>query len=183
MSQEHWVSVDIETAGSGTNAALWSIGACDFDPQTGKILKRFYRNIDLQSSLDSGGVVNGKTMEWWMQQSDEARLALFKDPVSLYDALKAFHEWFPEGGKVWGNGSNFDNRIIRESYDRLGCGCPFHYRADMDLRTLHRMQKFLGTPKPQVERIGVHHNALDDAEFQANLIFALVKSIRGAMLP
>jgi len=180
MGQEHWVSVDLETAGTGTNAAIYSMGAVDFDPQTGQILKRFYRNVDLQSAIDSGGIVNGSTMEWWMKQSDDARMALFKDQVSLAEALQAFSAWFPQSGKLWGNGSNFDNRIIRESYDRLQLTCPFHFRNDMDLRTLHRMQKFLGTPEPQVTRVGTHHNALDDAEFQANLIFALTQSIKGS---
>ena len=82
-----------------------------------------------------------------------------------------------KGALVWGNGSNFDNRILREAYDHLGMKCPWHYRDDRDMRTYTDMLLQLGvrtgkyapdehplTPPDCV------HDALADARFQAQVM-------------
>lgn len=183
MSKHHHVSLDLETGGTGTNAALRAIGAVKFDIRTGEILSRFYVNVDIEDHVRRGGIADERTLEWWSQQSVESQLALLVDPKSVETALAAFTNWMPNGAPLWGNGSNFDNRVLREAYSLLGMYCPWHWIADRDIRTLVVTNQTLGLKRPDIPRVGTHHNAVDDAEFQANLVFALIQSIRGAMLP
>lgn len=48
------VMLDLETMGSGPRAAIVAIGACCFEPETGRIGETFYQAIDLESSVDLG---------------------------------------------------------------------------------------------------------------------------------
>jgi exodeoxyribonuclease VIII len=111
------------------------------------------------------GQVDGGTIVWWLQQSNEARLALCVGNVKLREALLTFTDWY--GGDkdvpVWGNGAAFDNVIVRQAYERLYLHAPWSHRADRCFRTLKNL--FPGVEPP--EQSGTHHNALDDAMWQA----------------
>jgi len=48
------VMLDLETMGRKSNSALVSIGAVEFNLETGETGKEFYEVIDLQSCLDVG---------------------------------------------------------------------------------------------------------------------------------
>jgi len=182
MSRTHDVSIDLETASCGQDAAILSIGAARFDMQTGLILAKFYMNIDLDSSTSHYARTDPDTLQWWAEQSEEARAALEVAKKSLPHALHRFAGWVPKKVRLWGNGSNFDNRILRESYDLCGIQCPWHWRDDADLRTLKVAAALSGYFPPCVPSVGTHHNALDDATHQAKLIVALMDQIKGGSL-
>ena len=75
------IMVDIETFGTGRDAAIASIGACEFDLE-GKIGRTFSAVVDLGASK-SPGVLNAATVYWWLQQEEKAaRTALIPDSVS-----------------------------------------------------------------------------------------------------
>lgn len=68
---------------------------------------------------------------------------------------------------MWGNGAAFDNPILRDAFENMGIGAPWHFGNDSCLRTLVRMGRMVGIdPKKNLEREGTYHNALDDAKFQ-----------------
>lgn len=67
--------------------------------------------------------------------------------------------------KVWGNGANFDNVILTESYRACLVARPWGTFDDACFRTLKNLGRDLGIAAPAFK--GVKHNALDDAKHQA----------------
>ena len=177
MSRQKHVSLDLETAATGQNAAIWSIGAVEFDFENGVSENTFYHTVDLNSAIEAGSRVDGNTLRWWMKQSDAAREALFVKPLMLESVLKSFHHWYPSKACLWGFGSNFDNRILREGFDLVGITPPWHWRDDRDLRTLVGIANSHGHDWPHVEKVGTAHNALDDAVYQAHITVELQRSL------
>lgn len=164
------IMVDIESFGTGTLPVIASIGAVRFNLDTGETGDEFYVNIDINSQIKNGFAVDGETIRWWMEQSEEAQKALFHpEPLLIPSALDMFANFVKEekDSTVWGNGSNFDNRIIREAYYKLSLTCPWHFRHDRDVRTLVALGRRIGVnPKNKQEFEGTAHNALDDCKHQ-----------------
>ncbi|HBJ6058564.1 TPA: 3'-5' exoribonuclease, partial [Escherichia coli] len=118
--------IDLETMGKNPDAPIISIGAIFFDPQTGDMGPEFSKTIDLETA---GGVIDRDTIKWWLKQSREAQSAIMTDEIPLDDALLQLREFIDENSgeffvQVWGNGANFDNTILRRSYERQGIPCP-----------------------------------------------------------
>lgn len=114
--------IDLETMGKNPDAPIISIGAIFFDPQTGDMGPEFSKTIDLETA---GGVIDRDTIKWWLKQSREAQSAIMTDEIPLDDALLQLREFIDENSgeffvQVWGNGANFDNTILRRSYERQG---------------------------------------------------------------
>ena len=134
------VMLDLETLGNKSNSALLSIGAVEFNIETGETGREFYKVIDLQSCLDKGLIVNGSTFYWWMKKSDEARNAICEENVDLASALMAFNAWMHDcvqETNIWGNGARFDIGILEDAY--VACGyqkMPWGFRFERDVRTL-----------------------------------------------
>jgi exodeoxyribonuclease VIII len=152
--------VDLETLGNGSNAVIIALGAVEFG--NGQLGREFYMNIDPQSCVDAGLKMDVSTVMWWMQQSDQARAAFKKPGAPLELVLCEFSSWFPSGSVLWGNGATFDNVILDNAYKALNGKRPWHYTKDRCYRTLKNLR-----PDVTQERVGTHHNALDDAKFQA----------------
>lgn len=173
------VMVDLETMGVGYRAAIVSIGAVRFDAVACKVgndsLSKFYHTIDLEDAQASGQVIDASTVIWWLAQSTEARAAIISRGMPIQTALRQF-AMFAEGSFVWGNGSNFDNRILRDAYELFGMPVPWHYRKDRDMRTIVGLAESLGI-KPSIPFEGTLHNALDDAIFQAQVVCELYREI------
>ncbi len=171
--------IDLETMGTNTNAPIVVIGAVFFDPQTGEIGPVFYIVISLTDAMNTGGVPDGGTIEWWLKQSSEARAAILTDHVKLKDALSQFREFINEYSdekfvQVWGNGATFDNAILRTSYERLDIPCPWRYHNDRDVRTIVELGKTIDfDARTVIPFEGVRHNALDDARHQAKYVSAI----------
>lgn len=169
------VMLDLETMGNGPQAAIVAIGAVEFSLETGDLGSEFYAPVSLASAAQAGGEMDASTVLWWMQQSDEAR-ALFKVPGRpLADALQAFTQWVGNHGTydgvcVWGNGATFDNVILASAYRRLNAPRPWPFWGDRCYRTVKAMH-----PNVPLTRVGVHHNALDDAKSQALHLIAMLK--------
>ncbi len=118
--------IDLETMGKNPDAPIISIGAIFFDPQTGDMGPEFSKTIDLETA---GGVIDRDTIKWWLKQSREAQSAIMTDEIPLDDALLQLREFIDENSgeffvQVWGNGANFDNTILRRSYERQGDPLP-----------------------------------------------------------
>ncbi|EKP2899201.1 3'-5' exoribonuclease, partial [Escherichia coli] len=167
-----WIhlSVDLETMGTNPDAPINSIGGKFFDPATGEMGPEFSKAIDLETS---GGIIDRKTIKWWAKRSREAQSAIFTDEISLDVALRLFIEFIEKnsGGRfvqVWGNGANFDNVILRRSYERQGIPCPWRYTNDRDVRTMVAMGLVMDFDARSVITFeGERHNALHDARYQA----------------
>ncbi|EIM0255156.1 3'-5' exoribonuclease, partial [Shigella flexneri] len=165
--------IDLETMGKNPDAPIISIGAIFFDPQTGDMGPEFSKTIDLETA---GGVIDRDTIKWWLKQSREAQSAIMTDEIPLDDALLQLREFIDENSgeffvQVWGNGANFDNTILRRSYERQGIPCPWRYYNDRDVRTIVELGKAIDfDARTAIPFEGERHNALDDARYQAKYI-------------
>ncbi|EKD9918812.1 3'-5' exoribonuclease [Escherichia coli] len=168
--------IDLETMGKNPDAPIISIGAIFFDPQTGDMGPEFSKTIDLETA---GGVIDRDTIKWWLKQSREAQSAIMTDEIPLDDALLQLREFIDENSgeffvQVWGNGANFDNTILRRSYERQGIPCPWRYYNDRDVRTIVELGKAIDfDARTAIPFEGVRHNALDDARYQAKYVSAI----------
>ncbi|HHW5417395.1 TPA: 3'-5' exoribonuclease domain-containing protein [Escherichia coli] len=168
--------IDLETMGKNPDAPIISIGAIFFDPQTGDMGPEFSKTIDLDTA---GGVIDRDVIKWWLKQSREAQSSIMTDEIPLDDALLQLREFIDENSgeffvQVWGNGANFDNVILRRSYERQGIPCPWRYCNDRDVRTIVELGKAIDfDARTAIPFEGERHNALDDARYQAKYVSAI----------
>lgn len=168
--------IDFETLSTMPNAAVLSLGAVAFTSD-GLIENEFYTNIDSSSCRELGLHTSQATVDWWSQQSDEAKAALLVEPVrNLYDAMVEFSKWVKEvkAETLWGNGADFDNPIMKSCFNALDADMPFSPWSGRCYRTIKNIP---GMPKMSA-RSGTHHNALHDARSQAMHLIEMNKVIR-----
>ncbi|QMM52453.1 3'-5' exoribonuclease [Enterobacter sp. RHB15-C17] len=173
--------IDLETMGTNPRAPIVSIGAVFFNPQVGELGAEFYATVSLSSALDQGAIPEGDTIIWWLKKSSEARAAIcIDDALHIAKALSELSSFIsrnsdnPRDLKVWGNGANFDNVILRSAYERAGHVCPWKFWNDSDVRTMVLLGKQLGfDPKSDMSFDGVAHNALADARHQVKYVSAI----------
>lgn len=170
MSDIH-VMVDLETMGRRSNAVICSIGAVKF-MLDGTIIDKFYCTVDAKDCKSYGLTTDVSTLNWWKKQPKETLALLLKDNLSLKDALTKFSMWY--GNKslpTWGNGVAFDNVILENAYEAASMQRPWKHWEDRCYRT---MKNIIIVDPP--EREGTHHNALDDALFQAKHLVKIFQS-------
>ncbi len=173
--------IDLETMGNKPTAPIVTIGAVFFDPQTGCLGAEFYMAVNLASAMEQGATPDGDTILWWLKQSEAARAAICTDDTKhIAEVLSELSSFIsrnadnPSYLKVWGNGANFDNVILRSAYDRADKTCPWQFWNDSDVRTMVSLGKELGfDPKRNMPFDGVAHNALADARHQAKYVSAI----------
>ena len=187
------VSFDLETLGSGFDGAIISLGAVAFNRLTGTIDPRYYYSEIHLSDAMRYGRVDADTLDWWMKQSEQARkvFADNKDKSTIAATFEALIHWMQSLGQfgqvcVWGNGSSFDITIIERHYTMLARmdgwtrKQPWPFWSVRDMRTIVDVAN-LDTRK--LQRIGTHHNALNDAEFQAKAISLCFQKLAGKATP
>lgn len=191
------ISLDLETLGTKQDANIVSIGAVKFNLEDKEIFEDmkdpsriYYVTLGLKQL---NGTVEGGTLEWWFQQSEEARRVFrpSSSHVDLMDALIGLNNFVKEEDieGVWGNGNMFDNAIIRNAYDRVNASrysqlMPlWHFGLDLDLRTIKRvaLKKVPDLDLNSLRQEGVHHNALDDAIIQALMMQRCWRAITGEL--
>ncbi|KYU02838.1 exonuclease [Escherichia coli] len=172
----HHLMIDLETMGKNPDAPINALAGKFFDPATGEMGPEFSKTIDLETA---GGVIDRDTIKWWLKQSREAQSAILTDEIPLDDALLQLREFIDENSgeffvQVWGNGANFDNVILRRSYERQGIPCPWRYTNDRDVRTMVALGLVMDFDARSVITFeGEHHNALHDARYQAKYVSAI----------
>ena len=167
LADSNNIMLDLETMGTGSDAAIIAIGAVRFDTS---VKDSFYKVVDLQSSLDCGLSMSSDAILWWLKQEDKARQAITAEGVPLRNALLDFSKWVGEDALIWGNGATFDNVILANAYEKSAIERPWHYSANRCYRTLKSFY-----PNVAFEHVGVAHNALDDAQSQAIHLIKILK--------
>lgn len=167
MSELRDLMVDIETMGNTPGAVILSIGAVEFDILSGITGRRFHRHIKMDSSLAKGFHVDGSTVMWWMQQSDEARAKICGEVerVNIETALQEFAKFVREIApeRIWGNGVRFDLGLLEAAYRKFYEPVPWSFRGERDVRTL---LAFVPNVKETIKMKGTMHDAIDDCLYQ-----------------
>lgn len=178
------VMLDLETLGTAPGSVILSIGAVAFTPGVAEFEWLIFdaKPIKVRSSRAAGLTIDEATLAWWLRQSNEARGLLEsaldgEGGFTLGEALRDFWAWFPTGARLWGNGANFDNVLLRAAYTSLGAvdtPAPWPYYADYCFRTMKNMFKSVQAP----EFVGVKHDALADALHQTRWLQAILEHTR-----
>lgn len=158
--------LDTETLGRKPGCVILSIGAVIFDPfNPNQENYTFERRIDITSQLLFGFHIETETLDWWRTQSDEAKQSLLGVTHQIKNVLIDFQAFCKNNkvDRVWAQGANFDPPIVEEAFNLCGIELPWRYSQPRDTRTVYDLFDFDAKTLP---RVGVYHNALDDARFQ-----------------
>lgn len=174
--------VDLETMGIKQRAAIAAIGIAVF--VDGELRDTFYQKVDLQSSIDNGGRIDASTIEFWMKQSEAARLemcapgehiavALGKMLVFLRDCEARYGEV-----RVWGKGAIFDIGLLEAALEAMGLEFPWKFYNVQCFRTINDL-----FPEIEYDPPAIKHHALEDALAEGHhlmKIFEHLKEMRHA---
>jgi hypothetical protein len=158
------VMLDLETLDTRITGVIISIGAVWFDGN--QLGAEFYGVLDIEDQYKYGRTLNPSTFKWWVNQSEAARDVFRHAPTKTSKVLEDFVDFLGKGNKwakVWGNGSDFDNAMLGSLYETYGVQKPWSYSNNRCFRTLKSLAPKILKPN----RVGTHHNALDDAKTQA----------------
>ena len=176
------VMIDLETTGIKPGCCILSIGATTFSGPEYRIWEEaaFYQQVLHEGQYGKGLVDSESTMAWWAQQSDEARQEAFKSPLAtdLPVALDRFSIYLESLGQskdiyVWGNAASFDLKILEFAYFACGMSVPWYFRNERCYRTL---ESLYGNRVPKTDFKGTRHNALHDAQHQAERACHLLRA-------
>lgn len=177
--------IDTETMGLGSNGALCSIGAVFFDVRNSTLGPTFNATIHLATAMRDGGTIDAGTVMWWLGQEDAARKAIRFGGRDIKDVLTEFGTFIAEtcrheDVRPWGNSASFDLTKIDTACQRSGVKTPWYWTNERDFRTVRNLH-----PKveydPSLKGVSAH-NALADAVFQAEHLFAIQRSLRNSSL-
>lgn len=164
--------IDLETLDTKATSVIVSVGVCAFDVHG--IHDKEYFVLECQEQLDKGRTVSFDTLEWWFSQSKDVTDAVFNQPnktsvAAFLDKLVYFCSK-NNVRKVYAQGTDFDLPKIYGLYDDYNKEHPWDFWLARDTRTVY---DFMKGSKPT--RVGTHHNALDDAVYQAECVIVALK--------
>jgi exodeoxyribonuclease VIII len=172
------VMIDIETMGSGVDAAVFRLTAVPFNMATGDTAEPFDYNISMESEMMEGFNIDVSTVKWWMQQDEEARKTFYEaEGIHTQTVFLMFDEWLEKNQPemLWANGASFDFAIIRNHYRKItGLKDWPYFRQENCIRSFTNMYpdikknaKFEGTP----------HNSIDDCKHQIKVLRQTMKKL------
>lgn len=138
--------IDIETLGTGPNAAILTIAGIRFNKdhnyksiRNPHELDYFYTRVDTESQ--SHRDIDDDTVAWWAKQDEDVKIEAFseEDRLSISDAMTAFNYWARSADRYWANGAAFDFPILETSNRQLGFASPWNYWQAMDARTIYTL--------------------------------------------
>lgn len=177
------VVIDIETLGRKPNSVILSIGAVGIDFRNYAIDGGIHVNIDTYDCEFYGLAHEDETVRWWKNQSEVAKRRTM-DPETMVDlkvALQRLTDYiYAMCGKgrsyeVYSCGTDFDISILANAYVAVGLNVPWPFWAVRDFRTLREWFPMVKAP---VKNTG-HHDALNDATFEAHHLLAIWKHVHG----
>lgn len=168
--------IDVECMGTRNDAALMSIGAAFFNLHDYTIGPTFHRPIHLSTSVKLGMKMYPETVLWWLRQSDAARKSIAYNLLPIEQVLIEFREWLSAHGRkqdvrTWGNSARFDMGVLDTAYWLMGADIPWAWNLETCFRTVRNMNAHV--EYDPAKRVSTHHNAVDDAVFQIEHLFAI----------
>lgn len=173
------VSVDTETLAHSTDAVMLSIGIC-FHPWSKPDLEFMKKNslqikLDIKDQIDRGMKTQPDVIQWWKEQSPEARQILVPKAgdVKLIDVPKIIDDWFLSIGVKWHQTDTFDRRSydmskLQHIYEQiLGIKTPWNHGHIYEFGTALAFMgsdRYGGIREPsEVDPSFVYHNSRHDA--------------------
>lgn len=185
LMREAHVMIDLETMGTTPDAAIISVGAVIFYPDTNELGATFHEKVRVSDWDDRR--ICASTVKWWMEQSDAARRALFEgESKFLVEVLGLLVTWInaqvlSRGDNlfVWGNGATFDISLLENAYTQHYQRAPWEFRDVRDYRTLRHLAAMANFECDST--ITVAHDALADATAQAKYAMKAMAYLKNAV--
>lgn len=168
--------IDIETLSTQPNAVVLSIGAVVFNHNG--ILDSFYTVLDAEIQVTRD--ICHETIKWWNNQDYRIKEELFGNPYKSHpkfslDTLNEFITMF-NPSEIWANGPDFDCVILNSlSSDFISVNI-LDFKQFRCFRTL---KKLIPLDSSEITKNPNAHNALADAEWQANYVIKALKKLNG----
>lgn len=181
------VSIDIETLGLKDDCKIASVGVFAFilnHPFDMYKNSRFHLRFDVEKQI--GRSVCAETLNWWDEQSIEARKELkgvmvFKEGLKLVNShLQIIKRGYPfKKVYFWANSPNFDFKILDNAFNQIGLPFPIPFYSMMDYRTLREVHREVYDTwrEERPTKRGTLHNAYEDAKYQAEAIYGILNAI------
>lgn len=175
--------VDLETMGLDANSLITTVSIVQFDLTTGNMGEELELAISWNEQVDKGAIVDVSTVQWWLHQDREAldtMMRLEGNPVS--EVISSINSYFARNSedlrnvKLWGNGKEFDNVLLRNLYKRHNVIFPLAYWCDNDVRTLVSIAD-INTHNFAFD--GVKHRGVDDCKHQINYCSHAYRVLKG----
>jgi len=175
---------DLETLDTRPSTIVLSVGAViweTFQPVAGplawRVLRRFYRILDIQSQATKNRTVSESTLIWWQRQDANARDEAFsavRQPVTgVLEDFRRFADVEGEINAFWANPATFDFPIWEDLAMTYSEYVPWSYRQKYDVRTVVREASYSAKDhQPSRPIDGVPHLPVYDCEWQIDLLNA-----------
>src|SRR5579872_6912418 len=125
------VMVDIETLSTHKDAAVLSIGVAMFDDD--QVIDTAGWSIDMKKIT---GHINPATVQWWMQQSENAKSYSFCGDLSPDSVATFLQSYLQTADEVWANDPDFDMIILQNWWERTASvPWPVSFRKYRSVRT------------------------------------------------
>lgn len=177
------LNFDLETLGKKSSSVVLSLACVAFTfeddtPYSQYVLDGFYIKFDPIEQLRMGRTTDQDTINWWKEQSEEARGVTkpSKDDVSVEKGLAMLREYINgtkyewKNGYCWCRGNYFDFPMIEDLHEQVGAKLPFNTWKIRDIRTMidvltgsdrGKYELRGGVPKEFVAHHALHDTALD----------------------
>lgn len=163
--------IDLETLGSNPKAPVVQVGMVFFTREG--IQLRSQVTIDFDDAM-ALGEADGSTIKWWLQQDKAAQENLFKNSIPAVEAADIIEKVIAaQNANFYWAHATFDFPILLSMFRAMKRKYPLPFKRTLDLRTLET----LAGPIEWAPRTGIHHGALDDAEYQAEHAIKLLNAI------
>ena len=180
------IMIDIETAAATNDAAVLSVGLCEFDPATQAVGRTLELRATFESMRVEGRRFDPATMEWWLRQNQAAQKQLLRGPrhdsaKEMAEEIRDFllgiesNQW--QRG-VWAKDPTFDCAILRSLFEDVGVDFPVHFSREYSVRTMLLIAKANGWKDILDARPEVEHGALSDATHQAKQVMAIMERLK-----
>lgn len=179
------VMIDIETLSTCQNSVIISIAAITFNLFDGSYNNPFYVNVDINSCIDLGLEIDGNTLYWWLNQSDESINKWLPPKThsnkSLSQCLHDLESYiqFDDYNNVylWSKGPRFDLGILSNAYHKLKRKIPWKYTNERCVRTIIELNNLQSSfhfesstysqlNSPQLSNIHFDTNQVDNSQIQ-----------------
>ena len=181
--------LDLETLDTKPSAVVLSVGFLIYDENKQQSFDELLLDghqivLDIQPQLNKGRTISKSTLQFWMEQDNEARNGLFYGEEIVSDIPQLFNFVIKNFKQVYEckldlknlpiqcRGQDFDIPMIRDLMEQFDLNFPFPHWKSRDLRTIYeennfKYKQFEDNHKPSEF---IKHNALHDCAMDAFML-------------
>lgn len=166
------IMIDIETLGRRNDAAIREVGLVAFNAD-GTIVSRKQLSVEPGVWNTCGRTFSGETILWLLAHPDidtGYNCYSYNELISEVSEFIGCH--LTLDGYIWSKG-HMDLEVIKDLYETAGSPLPWLFWQPRDLRTILDLTG--------ENRVLQSHRAIEDAEFQTDVLIKTLASIKAKL--